>query len=302
MLLLLLLLLSCGAGWALPAGPLGSQGETVFAVLATCMRTDGNQVLTCLQERAVRAWDQALSFNGPVELLDGIVTLEKDNNETAVQAVDLAGSSIDLLPADPAARSFQLNDMLMQRLKTFFQQRTLKIVLPLSEQGRGKLKKYAEPLVMAIMWKVMMASLGMGALALLAGKALLVSKLALTLSLLMAMRRLLNGGGGGLEKIDIFAKHYEEKKHQQGDSSHIYPSFIEPDAYYGHKRSFQPMPAKTAELLPPFSSAPALDINNNVYADREYAQIKAAAGRQRGFDPGTVLRRSPGNVQKLDKS
>ncbi|XP_059469063.1 uncharacterized protein LOC132192882 [Neocloeon triangulifer] len=284
---------------ALPSQP--REDENVVAVVSNCMKRDANFLVTCLQERAVKAWDQALSTNAPFEMFDGMVSLEKDpaSNTTDVQAVDLTGtSSMDDLPSDPGARSFQLNNMLIKKLTKFLQTRTLKIIVPLSEEGRGKLKKYAEPLAMAIMWKMMMAALAMGALALLAGKALIVSKLALTLSLLLAVRRVLNGGGVGLEKIDIYAKHYEDKK-MHGEGSHMYPSLADEGSYYGQKRSFQPMPKKTAEMAT-FNSAPAVDINSNVFADRDYAQIKASSGgRQRGVDLGAVLRKAL--VQKLDK-
>jgi len=153
---------------------------------------------------------------------------------------------------------------------------------------------------MALMWKAMMVALAMGALALLAGKALLVSKLALTLSTILAMRRLLGGNGVGMEKIDIYAKHYEDKKHD-GSHSHLYQSLAEPEGYFGHKRSFQPLPPGAADFVT-FSTAPALDVNNNVYKDKDFAQIKAAGGRNRGVDIGAVLRKNlQGLVQRLDK-
>jgi len=136
---------------------------------------------------------------------------------------------------------------------------------------------------MALMWKAMMVALAMGALALLAGKALLVSKLALTLSTILAMRRLL-----------------EDKKHD-GSHSHLYQSLAEPEGYFGHKRSFQPLPPGAADFVT-FSTAPALDVNNNVYKDKDFAQIKAAGGRNRGVDIGAVLRKNlQGLVQRLDK-
>lgn len=163
---------------------------------------------------------------------------------------------------------------------------------------------------MAVMWKAMMVSLAMGALALLAGKALIVSKLALTLSMLLALRRLMGGanGGNGFDKIDIYAKHYggDKKLDGGGAASYLQQSVSEPDGgYYGHKRSFQPLPPGVVAASAFLGSAPALDVNNNVYEDNDFAQIKAAAGangRRRGVDLGAVIRKNAlAHVQKLDK-
>lgn len=159
---------------------------------------------------------------------------------------------------------------------------------------------------MAVMWKAMMVSLAMGALALLAGKALIVSKLALTLSMLLALRRLMGGAaiGNGFDKIDIYAKHYGDKKLMDA-SSYMQQSVSEPDGgyNYGHKRSFQPLPPGVVAASAFLGSAPALDVNNNVYEDNDFAQIKAAGngGRRRGVDLGAVIRKNAqGQVQKLD--
>jgi Protein of unknown function (DUF1676) len=162
---------------------------------------------------------------------------------------------------------------------------------------------------MAVMWKAMMVALAMGALALLAGKALIVSKLALTLSMLLALRRLMGGGamGNGFDKIDIYAKHYGSSDKNGMASTYQQQSVSEPDGgYYGHKRSFQPLPPGVVAASAFLGSAPALDVNNNVYEDNDFAQIKAAAGaaggRRRGVDLGAVIRKNAhGQVQKLDK-
>lgn len=66
----------------------------------------------------------------------------------------------------------------------------------LTEEGRGKRKKMAPFIIMAMMIGGTLIPLAFGALALLAGKALIVSKLALVLAAIIGLKKLVSGGGG----------------------------------------------------------------------------------------------------------
>lgn len=146
--------------------------------------------------------------------------------------------------------------------------------------GRGKLKKIAGPIVMGLMMKGMLAALGLGALALLAGKALLVSKLALALSIIVAAKKLIGGGGGGggHDTYEIVSKH---PHHHEGSSSNHVPSVAEPNptGYFGHRRSLlltavTPSSTQASNIITS-SSQPALDVNNNNYTTADFAQMMA---------------------------
>lgn len=86
------------------------------------------------------------------------------------------------------------------------------------EEGRGKKKKAAKllgPLMAALAMKAAaLIPLALGAIALLAGKALIVGKIALVLSAILGLKKLLSGGHG---------KHvtYEVVSHPHHSSSHV---------------------------------------------------------------------------------
>lgn len=65
------------------------------------------------------------------------------------------------------------------------------------EEGRGRKKKLAPMLAIPVLVIGMMVPLAFGALALLAGKALIVSKLALVLAGIIGLKKLLSSNGNG---------------------------------------------------------------------------------------------------------
>lgn len=65
------------------------------------------------------------------------------------------------------------------------------------EEGRGKKKKMGGFLLLPLVLGGTLIPLALGALALLAGKALIVSKLALVLAGIIGLKKLLSGGHGG---------------------------------------------------------------------------------------------------------
>lgn len=75
--------------------------------------------------------------------------------------------------------------------------------LSASEEGRSRRKKLAPLLAIPLLIGGMMVPLAFGALALLAGKALIVSKLALVLAGIIGLKKLLSPSGSGHEAHEV---------------------------------------------------------------------------------------------------
>ncbi|XP_033340499.1 uncharacterized protein LOC117228688 [Megalopta genalis] len=174
--------------------------------------------------------------------------LEKTSSEPNIEIFD--GVSLVEVPGAGPARKGRLMKGFggMGSLIQFLEGRELRIKLPSflpqnietaiqeslpSEQGRGRGGGYGLGgggggggkkgggggyMILALMMGKIMASMGMGALGLLTIKALMVSAMALTLSLIVAAKKLLSGhdsGGGGHHVVyaqDVGHHHYRKKR------------------------------------------------------------------------------------------
>nr|XP_018896560.1 PREDICTED: uncharacterized protein LOC109030184 [Bemisia tabaci] len=174
---------------------------------------------TCFKMKAVTLFDRvARSDSIPFGEQLSFVKEEKDRQDygRAITENDLESS---LASTSEEQKDTTLNSMLLDRVSRFMNSHTIKISLPklssedLSrslEEARGKSKKQMSMIMMAIAMKAMMLiPLAIGALFLLAGKAFIISKIALVLALIITLKKLLSkqhehphehgwsSGGGG---------------------------------------------------------------------------------------------------------
>ncbi|EDX11842.1 GD19849 [Drosophila simulans] len=102
------------------------------------------------------------------------------------------------------AKEQVLNNMILKRVGNFLQDHTLQVKFDNeanSVEGRKKKEKKGNGamIMIPLLLGGTIVPLAYGALAMLAGKALIVSKLALVLASIIGIKKLLSGGGGGKE-------------------------------------------------------------------------------------------------------
>ncbi|KAG8236718.1 hypothetical protein J437_LFUL016954 [Ladona fulva] len=200
------------------ADTLGTGMRVLYRVYSDCSQR--SSTLPCLKMKAVTFLNRALRL--PEISLADSVTLVKDPSENEV-GVDrdgrtLASSEAELeatLPNDEEAKDAALDEMLLDRVSRFAKTHTLQLKLPQLtpneiqrslEEGRGKIKKMGGMLIAGVVAKLAaMIPLAIVFLFLLAGKALIVSKVALLLAGVIALKKLFasrpapshdHGGGG----------------------------------------------------------------------------------------------------------
>lgn len=170
----------------------------------------------CLKKKAITFFDRLgridtlpLAENLELVKAPGTDYAESIKNTSDDEAATLGRTSRDDL----------LNDIILDRVSGLMNSFNVQIRLPKTsagelkrsmEEGRGKMKKMMSMMMTGMMMKMAaMIPMAMGVLFLLAGKALIISKIALVLSLIIGLKKLLSqkqssdhgwqssGGGGG---------------------------------------------------------------------------------------------------------
>ncbi|XP_026812420.1 uncharacterized protein LOC113553334 [Rhopalosiphum maidis] len=166
--------------------------KVVFKVFQDCSKA---QFGPCLKHKLLTALDR-ISEQPEMELFDG-VRLVKD---PAVALNDVAN---DMSSARSASddETTGLDTLVIDRVMNFFKSRSLQFKLLDNESremgdGRKKSNKYNSLLMYPFMMGGMTIPLAFGVLALLAGKALIIAKLALALSAIVGLKKLFSDQGG----------------------------------------------------------------------------------------------------------
>ncbi|XP_075213875.1 osiris 21 [Lycorma delicatula] len=151
-------------------------------VMDSCMsRTDKGY---CLQRKMVDFLDRAL-VKDSITLTDG---LSIDKSKDAINISD---------SRQQRQQAGSISEILWDRLQRFYNSRVISINLAEAE-GRGKKKKEGEYYAVAIATAVaVLIPLTLKGLAIIAGSALLIAKVALVLAGLAALKHFVNGNQGG---------------------------------------------------------------------------------------------------------
>ncbi|KDR19952.1 uncharacterized protein LOC110829467 [Zootermopsis nevadensis] len=184
--------------------------NVVFRAYEECNRVTFGEILTCLKLRALKLADRVLKSD-TVQVIDGINIVKSfskdvDRNGRRLNFKPLTEVNEAVLPTDPQQKQDKLNEMLVERVARFFRTHSVKFDLPrfveeskhlldgyTTSEGRRKKNRFGL-LMLGGLFKGGMFALGLNGLGILAGKALLVAKIALVLSAVVGLSSLLSSG------------------------------------------------------------------------------------------------------------
>ncbi|XP_075144504.1 DUF1676 domain-containing protein Osi16 [Haematobia irritans] len=203
----------------------------------------------CLKIEFVRILE-TLTEREELRLLNGI-SLVKDPEAKEIKTSELMADVARSYPNDPNAR---INGFIVNKINNFLQthylrfklidEKTVQQARSFVETGRaGKLGKKGgmEYLLAAgLMMKGTMLALGMGGIALMAGKALMAGLMALTLSAVLGLKNLA-GGGGKSHTYEIVTKpiYTSSHTHSGGHDDHMGHMGHSASGYGGYGRSLK---------------------------------------------------------------
>lgn len=207
-----------------------TENDVLESIYKDCMQKDS---ASCMKVKVLSFIDKWFTNQGQKDtftIAEGVTVVKTSDKQDGAPRANGDGS---------------LESVILSKVQNFLQTHTIKIDLEgskimnavtstgralndvvdtltedesLEEEGRGKKKKAQKllgPLMAALAMKAAaLIPLALGAIALLAGKALIVGKIALVLSAILGLKKLLSGGHG---------KHvtYEVVSHPHHSSSHV---------------------------------------------------------------------------------
>ncbi|XP_069679305.1 uncharacterized protein Osi8 [Periplaneta americana] len=182
----------------------GTDFRFLYRMYNDCAEKD---LSSCLKTKLVTAMDRASRSQSDLKVFEGVSFIRDPSagSDDSVEGKPLTEAELEAsLPRGLQDKENLLDGLIMEKILGFFKSHTLQFKLPtaeefqrsLSEEARKK-KKGSSLLLLPLMMAGMLVPIALAGLALLAGKALIISKLALVLAGIIGLKKLLGGSGGG---------------------------------------------------------------------------------------------------------
>lgn len=176
------------------------------------------EIVKCFKIQAAKLADRAARMDS-LPILDGISLIRRDDMGRAFPS-SLPEGDLNSLPSDQVDKLLNIaTSKLMQTHRVVISPTSVGSDVGRSmNEARSKLKKMIGPIIAGVLLKGGFLAIAFQAIALIAGKALLIGKIALLLSAIIGLKKLVSGGEAH-EKTT-----YEIVKHPQVSNSHTYSS------------------------------------------------------------------------------
>jgi hypothetical protein len=217
------------------ASPAESAFRAMKKIYNVCENSE--ELFKCFKVQALKLTDRALRLPN-IKITDGLSIVKKDDEEitqeSARAAIDVDSEDAMSLPSE------KVDQMLAAGLNRFMDTHQVSLNVPrllassetprLVEEGRKKMKKYMGPFIAAMALKGGILTMVYHSIAIVAGKALIIGKIALVISAIIGLKKLVTPEGH--EKTT-----YEIVKHPHVQNSHTYSSSHGQEDY-GHENQY----------------------------------------------------------------
>ncbi|XP_076295471.1 uncharacterized protein LOC143216383 [Lasioglossum baleicum] len=156
--------------------------------------TNEKNAFECLKQRALEILDSAIK-DDTVYVLNSYVSIARDPASAA--------KSVDRSFKDENVTELSLDQKLDNKFHEYLSSRSVKLTIP-GDAFEGRKKKgkgYGALMMGALAVGAMMAQLAYGKIAFIAGTALLTAKIALVLSAIIGLKKLVSSSGGGGHEV-----------------------------------------------------------------------------------------------------
>lgn len=201
--------------------------EEAIDVYSSC--ADENDMTVCLKLRALNFVDRA-ARSAEFDITDGLKIVQTDEAKNSRADYGRSLNEIESsLPTEVEAREAAVDQALLDRTAKFLSTHTVELNLSNEsssrslEEGRGKKKKIVKSLIpLLLLLKLKFAALipiALGVLAFLALKALVFGKIALVISAILGLQKLMGAKHQNYEVVGHGGHHEEHHDHGWGRSA-----------------------------------------------------------------------------------
>lgn len=227
------------------ASPAESAFRAMKKIYNSCENSE--ELFKCMKVQALKLTERALKVP-TIKITDGLSIVKKNGEEEEEEVKSRSfvdGDDPMELPSE------QIDSMLAERINKFMDSHQVSVNVPrllasnetprLVEEGRKKMKKYLGPFLAAMAIKGGILTMVYHSIAIVAGKALIIGKIALVISAIIGLKKLVTPEGH--EKTT-----YEIVKHPHVQNSHTYSSSSHGD-YDGHENQYHRSLGDNVDML-----------------------------------------------------
>lgn len=213
------------ANTSVASSPAESAFRAMKKIYNVCENSE--ELFKCMKVQALKLTDRALKMP-TIKITDGLSIVKKDD------VSDLESRSMSQNEFDNEKvmelSSAQVDDMIVERVNTFMDSHQVSLNVPrllssaetprLVEEGRKKMKKYMGPFIAALALKGGILTMVYHSIAIVAGKALIIGKIALVISAIIGLKKLVTPEGHEKTTYEIVKHPHVQNSHTYSSSSH----------------------------------------------------------------------------------
>lgn len=206
-----------------------SPAENAFRAMKKIYNVCENseELFKCMKVQALKLTDRALKLP-TIKITDGLTIVKKD------EVSDLESRSMNQNEFDNEKvmemSSAQVDDLIIDQVNKFMDSHQVSLNVPrllsssetprLVEEGRKKMKKYMGPFIAALALKGGILTMVYHSIAVVAGKALIIGKIALVISAIIGLKKLVTPEGHEKTTYEIVKHPHVQNSHTYSSSSH----------------------------------------------------------------------------------
>lgn len=238
-------LIALVANSSVASSPAESAFRAMKKIYNVCESSE--ELFKCMKIQALKLTDRALKLPN-IKITDGLSIIKKDEVDSDSRSLgqqEFDSESVMNLP------SAKVDDLIVDRVNKFMDSHQISVNVPrllssaetprLVEEGRKKMKKYMGPFMAAMALKGGILTMVYHSIAIVAGKALIIGKIALVISAIIGLKKLVTPEGH--EKTT-----YEIVKHPHVQNSHTYSSSSHGE-FDGHENQYHRSLGDNVDML-----------------------------------------------------